>query len=344
MYEVVAPRAMPEFGRKGGELDNTGGAAPADAGTAGTAPAAPPADTRGAAAEFLSQAQATAPAAPAPAPVVPAAPAAAPAPAPGGVTPAAAAPDAPPAPAAPAPGPVPYDRFAQVVQARNEAQQQLEAFGPLGAAIQAAGISPEDAIARLFAAAPAAAPAAPAPAADPTAAYHSWLQAHGYNPFDESMTQQEYSVLRSQFGLQEQLQAQTRAFSEQQEAAQANAQRAQLEASMGAIVQASPILQDATHGPALQRAIYAQYWALQEAGQRGITLQQVAQQQLGAVQAIVQAATAQYATQKAADAAVPVVAGGGAPPPADPPNYGGMKQGDRRAAVASLVDATSGRV
>ncbi len=247
--------------------------------------------------------------------------------------------------------PVPYDRFKQVVDERNN----LREFEPFIQACKTAGLTQEQAMQRLMGISPApAAPATPA-AQDPAQSaqsgqsgqsaddrYHAWLTGRGIDPLD--LDDASYDLRRTQFEAQDALdqlrqERQTAAQQRQQAAEERDAetfrQTAQLD--MAKAVQQYPVLAN----PAFQRAVYAQYGLeLDNGGTR--TLAEIAAEQAAELNGFRQREIDTYAQKKSGHADTPVVTGGGAPAPESQPKLGDLSATQRLDRIQSYMDAARG--
>jgi hypothetical protein len=252
-----------------------------------------------------------------------------------------------------APGPIPYDRFQEVIQQRNQLQQQVEPWAGALQAFQAAGLDPQTALQRLLA---PAAPAAPSPEqveAQRAEEFHAALMQRGLNPFDESMDRATYDSARALWDMQRearetadqlrQFQETQRQAIEQQRQAQAMQQtQLQLQAELAAVVQAEPLFQDPTLGAQLQQQAYALYALELDQPGGGRSLAEVAQGLAAGLKAWQQGQIAAYAAGKQQDQAAPVVTGGGAPAPVERAPVSQMNATQRQDAVMGWLSGTGG--
>jgi hypothetical protein len=266
----------------------------------------------------------------------------------------AAAPDAASGSETPAgqqPGPIPYDRFQEVVRARQTAEDQLGRFqayeGWLDPVSQLAelGVTPEQLAGYLEQARSGQAPGSPAgqqapqfqqtpqqpqQPQDPSERYHAWLQGRGIDPF--GLSQEQYDLRGEQFQMQE-LREQ---FQTERHQAQEQAQLAQVQGELSRVQTQFPMFQQ----PVFQQALVALWSA---PGNERQSLAQVAQSLHGQIETLRREEVARYAAGKQQDAQVPVVAGGSAPPPVPqaPAIYGkGVSDEKRRQMIASYLEAS----
>jgi hypothetical protein len=205
-------------------------------------------------------------------------------------------------------GPVPYERFEEVVRARQAAEQQLGQLGPLQEyspvfeRMRTLGIDADtmqaqlDALQAGISAPPQAAPAGN----DPDGQFHEWLQTQGLDPY--SMESENYALARIQHQQHQQHQ-EIRQVIEQE---RYQAQLAQLQAEMTSVETQFPVFTR----PTLRQTLLATF-----ANSEGVSLAQLAQTLASELEALKRDEVAQYAAGKQQDARVPVTAGGSSPAP-----------------------------
>lgn len=237
------------------------------------------------------------------------------------------------------PGPVPYDRFQEVVRARQEYETQLrqyEPYQPLLQVLQASGLPPDQVLQRLY----QSPLSAPAPAPIPPSkdeAFQSLLAERGIDAqyADPALVDAYRTGFEAQWDareLREQF-AELREFQTQQ---QQQAARQELQSEMQQAVKQFPVLEAS---PKLQDQVYARFALMAEANPR-YTLAHAAQEVAGTWEELRRGALASHSAAKSADARVPVTAGGGAPPPTEQQNVFGMSREQRAALVREQLDAT----
>lgn len=227
------------------------------------------------------------------------------------------------------PGPVPYDRFQEVTHARREAEERLNQFSPytdLVDQLRNAGLSGEDALRYLLSSAqqqPQQQPQQPTPEEQ----FHNDLLAQGLDP--DEMDSATYAVAQRAWATEQRLNA----FAEAEQAREQRAIQAELSASLTQVEQRFPLFAN----EALKRSLLASF-AMQVEQNPRVTLETVAQELHGQLEAWKTAEIATYQAAKQRDGQAPVIGGGSSPPPVEM-DFASMSREQRQNFIASRIEA-----
>lgn len=244
------------------------------------------------------------------------------------------------------PGNVPYERFQEVVRARQELEAQLGQFQGLqawGGAVEALGqlgYTPEQIAAYAQSLRQGQAPQAQQ--LTPEQQFQAWADEQGVDLY--SAEPAEVRAMRAEFQvaqIRQELRQQQEAAQQAQEAQRQREYQAQVAAEIQTLTSnAQDPLKDLWADPQMQTVLRVAHEAL--GGQASVAA--IAQQIAKPILAQQQAQLARYAAGKRQDGAVPVVAGGSAPPPVQPVDVHRMNATQAQDTWQSALEALSAQV